>query len=138
MLPELALTLALTLPIPAQEPCVPVSVVQNILAKPPHDGATKALLWSGSALAMMDLSRSMYEIGAGRAYEANPAMAHLQRQPEAFALAKFAGYAVVTGAILAIKPKHPKAALWGAILYNAISAGVVIHNYRTSQQWEGR
>lgn len=133
MLATVALTLALTMPLPqAPEPCVPVSVVQRIIVQPPYHAPTKALLWSGTALAMMDVSRSMYEIGASRAYEQNPILRPVQNRPEAFALAKFAGYAAVTSFLLHIKPKHPKAALWGAIAYNVIGTAIVVRNYRTA------
>lgn len=98
----------------------------------PWETGTTVLLWTGGAIGAMDISRSMYEIGAGRAYETNPLLAPFVDVPEGFAAAKLAGNAAVTTFLYYVKKKNPKAAFWGAVAYNVIGAAVVAHNWRTA------
>lgn len=133
-LAALPLLVALTLgPAPAQEPSVPVSVVQDIVDAQDHgDGVLKGLLWASAMAGVADLSRSMFEFGAKRAVEANPLLRPYQDRPEVFALLKGAADSVVIYGLWRIGTKNRRGAILGAALYLGARVAVCVHNYRTA------
>lgn len=130
--PPAAQTLSLTRPVPAEP--LPREAAGHITIRNPfnyHRGTT-LLLWTGVSLGAMDISRTMYEIGQGTVYEQNPILRPYVHSPEKFAVMKLTGNAAVTAYLSYVNRTHPKSAFWGALMYNAVSAAVVIHNYRTT------
>ena len=100
--------------------------------------ATHIGITIGAVLGVADISRTMFELGAKRAYERNPLLAPVQDQPELFAVVKSSADAAVVWYLLARRETRPKTTLVATWLWVGMRTAVVWHNYRTVVAARGR